>query len=89
MPALRRFAQEGFEPLRTKYIASGKVSHEFRSFAIHAHGRAADDAGPLRARRRRSSALAEQIYANFDAMNAPFADQARLAQMQAAMDNGP
>jgi protein-disulfide isomerase len=34
-PACGRFAAEGVEPLRAKYIASGRVSYEFRDFLIH------------------------------------------------------
>lgn len=87
-PACARFAQEGFEPLRTKYIDTGKVSLEYRSFAIHPQD------VPLTmmvrcAPKEAFFGLVEQIYANFDAMNAPFADQARLAQMQAAMEMAP
>lgn len=34
-PACAAFAQEGFETLRNKYVDSGRVSFEFRSFLIH------------------------------------------------------
>jgi protein-disulfide isomerase len=34
-PTCLRFAQEGMEPLRAKYIARGKVSYEFRDFWVH------------------------------------------------------
>jgi protein-disulfide isomerase len=34
-PACGRFAAEGVEPLRAKYISTGKVSYEFRDFLIH------------------------------------------------------
>jgi protein-disulfide isomerase len=34
-PSCGRFAAEGVEPLRREYIASGKVSYEYRDFLIH------------------------------------------------------
>lgn len=34
-PACGHFAKESAEPLRTKYIPSGKVSYEFREFPLH------------------------------------------------------
>ncbi|UYY56866.1 thioredoxin domain-containing protein [Sphingomonas sp. S2-65] len=34
-PVCGRFAEEGTEPLRAKYIATGKVSLEFRDFLVH------------------------------------------------------
>ncbi len=34
-PVCIRFAAEGVEPLRAKYISTGKVSYEFRDFLIH------------------------------------------------------
>ncbi|RYY42171.1 MAG: protein-disulfide isomerase [Sphingomonadales bacterium] len=34
-PACGRFAAEGMEPLKTKYVSTGKVSYEFRDFMIH------------------------------------------------------
>lgn len=34
-PACGAFAREGFAPLTSKYVASGKVSFEFRDFLIH------------------------------------------------------
>jgi len=34
-PTCGRFAQEGVEPLRQKYISTGKVSYEFRDFLVH------------------------------------------------------
>ena len=35
-PACQAFAVTGFEPLTKNYVATGKVSFEFRSFLIHA-----------------------------------------------------
>ncbi|MBX3565679.1 MAG: thioredoxin domain-containing protein [Sphingomonas sp.] len=34
-PVCGRFAAEGIEPLRSKYISTGKVSYEFRDFMVH------------------------------------------------------
>ena len=34
-PTCGRFAMEGVEPLREKYISTGKVSYEFRDFPLH------------------------------------------------------
>jgi protein-disulfide isomerase len=34
-PVCGRFAVEGMEPLRQKYISTGKVSYEFRDFLVH------------------------------------------------------
>ncbi|MEP9403831.1 thioredoxin domain-containing protein [Sphingomonas silueang] len=34
-PACGAFAREGFEPLIDNYVSTGKVSFEFRDFAIH------------------------------------------------------
>ncbi|HEX8301229.1 thioredoxin domain-containing protein [Sphingomonas sp.] len=34
-PVCGRFAAEGMEPLRSKYISTGKVSYEFRDFLVH------------------------------------------------------
>ena len=34
-PTCGRFAAEGMEPLRQKYISTGKVSYEFRDFLVH------------------------------------------------------
>jgi protein-disulfide isomerase len=34
-PHCKHFAETGVEPLKSKYIATGKVSWEFRSFLIH------------------------------------------------------
>ncbi|WP_448662370.1 thioredoxin domain-containing protein [Sphingomonas sp. CJ20] len=34
-PTCGRFAAEGIEPLRAKYISTGKVSYEFRDFLVH------------------------------------------------------
>jgi len=87
-PHCAKLAQEGFAPLVTNYVASGRVSFEFRSFAIHPQD------VPLTVLARCSTKeaffpLVEQIYANFDAMNAPYNDQATLDKAQATMQLPP
>ncbi|PVX28535.1 DsbA family protein [Sphingomonas pokkalii] len=34
-PTCYRFAEEGMQPLRDQYIATGKVSYEYRDFLVH------------------------------------------------------
>ena len=34
-PTCQAFSIQGVEPLKTKYVSTGKVSYEFRSFLIH------------------------------------------------------
>lgn len=87
-PGCAKLAREGFAPLVGTYVASGRVSFEFRSFAIHPQD------VPLTVLVRCSSKeaffpLVEQIYANFDAMNAPYNDEATMQRAQAAMQLGP
>ena len=36
-PTCQRFAAEGVGPLRANYIATGKVSYEFREYPVHTH----------------------------------------------------
>ena len=72
-PHCAKFAQTGFQKLTGDYVASGRVSLEFRSFAIHPQD------VPLTvlaqcAGKDTFFPLAEQIYGNFDSM---------LARMQA------
>lgn len=83
-PGCAKLAQEGFAPLVTNYVSSGKVSFEFRSFAIHPQD------VPLTvlvrcAPKEAFFPLIEQIYSNFNAMNAVYGDKPRLAQAEAAM----
>jgi protein-disulfide isomerase len=87
-PGCAKLAQDGFAPLVTNYVASGRVSFEFRSFAIHPQD------VPLTVLVRCSSKeaffpLVEQIYANFDAMNAPYQDEATMQRAQATMQLAP
>jgi protein-disulfide isomerase len=87
-PGCAKLAQDGFVPLATNYVASGRVSFEFRSFAIHPQD------VPLTLLVRCSSKeaffpLVEQIYTNFNAMNAPYNDQATMQRAEAAMQLPP
>jgi protein-disulfide isomerase len=87
-PGCAKLAQDGFAPLVTNYVASGRVSFEFRSFAIHPQD------VPLTVLVRCSSKeaffpLVEQIYGNFQAINAPFGDEATMQRAQAAMQMPP
>lgn len=78
-PACARLAQEGFAELTEDYIGSGRVSFEFRSFAIHPQdvpltmlaGCGAPEAFIPRA---------EQLYANFDSVAAMTQQGAAAAQ---------
>jgi len=68
-PHCAHLAQEGMAAITGTYVASGKVSYEFRSFAIHPQD------VPLTVLVRCGApdtffGLVEQIYTNFDAMNA-------------------
>jgi protein-disulfide isomerase len=83
-PGCAKLAQDGYVPLVTNYVASGRVSFEFRSFAIHPQD------VPLTVLVRCSSKeaffpLVEQIYSNFNAMNAPYNDQAIMDRATSAM----
>ncbi len=87
-PHCAKLAQDGFAKLRDDYIASGRVSLEFRSFAIHPQ----DVPLTLLARCGGLETYfpqVEQIYANFDALNAPLADQAVQVKANAAMQAAP
>jgi protein-disulfide isomerase len=67
-PHCAKLAQDGMAALTGTYIASGKVSLEYRSFAIHPQ----DIPLTVLARCAGDDAyfgLIEQIYANFEAMN--------------------
>lgn len=66
-PHCAKLAQEGFAKLTGDYVTSGRVSFEFRSFAIHPQD------VPLTvlagcAGKETFFPLAEQVYANFDAI---------------------
>lgn len=83
-PHCAKLSQEGFGPLVKNYVSTGKVSFEFRSFAIHPQ----DVPLTVLVRCAPTEAffpLVEQIYTNFNAMNAVYGDKPRLAQAEAAM----
>ncbi|MEO6153292.1 MAG: thioredoxin domain-containing protein [Croceibacterium sp.] len=67
-PHCARFAQEGFASLKDKYVSSGRVSLEFRSFAIHPQDLPltllAQCAGPAT-----FFPMIEELYKNFDAVS--------------------
>lgn len=81
-PHCARFAQEGFPPLKDKYINSGRVNLEFRSFAIHPQDVPltvlAKCAGP-----DTFFPLIEQLYVNFDAVEQRTMQGAPALQQQA------
>ena len=87
-PHCARFAQEGMQPLMSDYIATGRVSYEFRSFAIHPQ----DIPLTLLVRcapKQAFFAMVEQLYTNFDAMNAPLGDPAVQQKAEEASKNPP
>jgi protein-disulfide isomerase len=81
-PACARFAVDGFDPLIEDYVATGRVSFEFRSFIIH---------GPLDLALTRligcsapesAVPLADEIWHNLgDIQNRAYADQQSLAAL--------
>jgi protein-disulfide isomerase len=87
-PACAAFAAEGMQPLMQKYVSSGRVSFEFRSFAIH---------GPLDLALTRligcsapeaALPLADQIWANLPAVQQrAFANEAALSQLGSLPEN--
>lgn len=83
-PHCAKLAQDGFAKLTGDYVASGRVSLEFRSFAIHPVD------VPLTmlvrcAPKESFFALAEQIYQNFEPVMNKVYDQAVQTKVQAAM----
>jgi protein-disulfide isomerase len=87
-PACARFAQEGYEQLVNEFVGSGRVSFEFRSFAIHPQD------VPLTVLAQCGSTeaffpLTHQIYTNFDAMNAPLGNPETQAKANAAAQAPP
>lgn len=72
-PHCAKFAQDGYDELVNQFVGSGRVSYEFRSFAIHPQ----DVPLTVLAQCGDTTAffpLIHQIYTNFDAMNAPLGD---------------
>ena len=82
-PHCAKFAQEGFGEISKDFVGSGRVSYEFRSFAIHPQ----DIPLTMLVRCGADEAffpLVEQIYSNFDALNAPLGDPAVQAKVNTA-----
>lgn len=87
-PHCAKFAQEGYDELVEQFVGSGRVSYEFRSFAIHPQ----DVPLTVLAQCGEPEAffpLIHQIYTNFDALNAPLADQAVMAKANATSQIAP
>lgn len=87
-PTCAKFAQDGYDELVSQFVGSGRVSFEFRSFAIHPQDI------PLTVLAQCGSTeaffpLSHQIYTNFDAMNAPLADPATQPKLDAAQKVAP
>ena len=87
-PHCKHFTQTGVEPLKAKYISTGRVSWEFRSYLIHAQ-----DAPITMLMYCRGAepffALSEQLYATQDQMMEKFiampaAEQQRIASLPTA-----
>ncbi len=82
-PHCARFAVEAMEPLKTEFVSSGRVSYEYRSFAIHPQ----DIPLTMLVRCAPKEAffpLVEQIYGNFEAMQVPLQDPAVQKAAEAA-----
>ena len=87
-PACARFSEEGMKPLLEKYVNSGRVSFEFRSFLIH---------GPLDLVLTRligctapeaAVPLADQIWANLGAIQQrAYANESALADLNKFPEN--
>jgi len=87
-PHCAKFGQEAMEPLKTEFVSTGRVSYEFRSFAIHPQDI------PLTvlvrcAPKENFFPLVEQIYSNFEAMNAPLQTPEVQQKAQAASSLPP
>ena len=87
-PHCARFSQEAMEPLKAEFVSSGRVSFEFRSFAIHPQDI------PLTvlvrcAPKESFFPLVEQVYGNFEAMQVPLQDPAVQKAAEAASSLPP
>lgn len=82
-PHCQHFATTGVAPLKAKYISTGKVSWEFRSFLIHGQ-----DAPITLLMNCRGPdpffALSEQFYGGWDAMMKKFIDMPAAEQQRIA-----
>jgi len=86
-PHCAKLAQEGSAKIE-EYVASGRDSYEYRSVVIHPQ----DVPLTLLARCNGLATffpLIDQIYANFDAMSAPLADEAVQKAANAALQGPP
>lgn len=82
-PHCAKFASESFQTLANDFVASGRVSFEFRSFQIHPQ----DIPLTMLVRCAPKDAffpLVEQVYTNFDKMQEVFNDKAALDRANAA-----
>jgi len=87
-PHCAKFAQESYDELVNQFVGSGRVSYEFRSFAIHPQ----DVPLTVLAQCGADEAffpLVHQVYANFDAMNAPLGDPEVQKKAEAASSVPP
>lgn len=87
-PHCAKFGQESAEGMKGEFVASGRVSYEFRSFAIHPQDI------PLTmlvrcAPKELFFPLVDQVFANFDAMNAPLQTPEVQQRAQAASNLPP
>lgn len=86
-PHCAKLAQDGFEKITGQYVASGRVNYEFRSVVIHPQDVSLTllaKCGPVET----FFPLVDQVYRNFDAMEAPLSDPAVQQKANAAIQ-GP
>ncbi len=86
-PACAKFAQEGFHKLTGDYVASGRVSFEFRSFAIHPQDVPLNMLAACGGDPATFIPRAEQLYVNFDSLSE--STQKGAPQLQTAMQLAP
>jgi protein-disulfide isomerase len=87
-PHCAKLAQDGFAKLSEEYVASGRLSYEFRSFVIHPQ----DVPLTLLARCGSLTAffpLIDQIYTNYDAVHSTVDDPAVQQKANAALQGPP
>jgi protein-disulfide isomerase len=87
-PHCAKLSQDGFAKLTGEYVTSGRMSYEFRSYAIHPQDI------PLTLLAQCGSLatffpMVEQVYANFDAMQQPLSDPAVQQRANAALQGPP
>ena len=87
-PHCARFAVEAMGPLKAEFVSSGRVSYEYRSFAIHPQDI------PLTvlvrcAPKESFFPLVDQVYGNFEAMQTPLQDPAVQKAAEAASSLPP